>query len=312
MPAPRDSRTFWRLVPTLLVAIVALSAVLLSVAALRQIAVSDGGTVPGPIPTWDDSGTTPEPTPTQTESAANVGPSERTELMDIDEGGSGLRASNSDCSSPGGALLWSTADGGLTWNQIDLGSTDLWQVYSVRVVSADQFDVVAAVTAECEPVTLTSYTSGQFWEAYPERTPAGPWIDPQAPDAIQRNGVAVPAPCGAALQVADLDPNMAVLCSEGLFYYASQSGTWSVVAPGTFVGVANGAGGSIVAAQVSPECSGITFTEFAATGEVARSTCDPTHSATVGSTLTSIGTQLAWWDGQTLAKSSDLGATWSP
>ncbi|MCS5723240.1 hypothetical protein N1028_18515 [Herbiconiux sp. CPCC 203407] len=306
MSGTSDSGIFWRLAPALLVAILALVAILLSVSALRQGDVASNGTVPGPIPTWDEtSGTDSAATPTPTSAAVALFP-----VFDIDASGIGLVSAPSSCGDQTSSVSV-TEDSGRTWSPVDFGPLGVQAIYEVRVVSSDQLDVVAGLGPDCTPSLLTSYTAGQFWQSNPERLAETTWLDPSDPTVIHHLGAVIPTPCGRPLAVTPSASGAATICQEGAFTYSTEQLTWSVLAPGRFLGLDSSLSGTLVLESSTEDCAGVRFSEFGPDGAALGSVCDVSHVPAENSAIASVDQRIYRWDGAQVQQSDDGGLTWS-
>lgn len=313
MRSVRAGRSTGGLAAVVAIGVLAVVVVLLAVFALRQPANPDAGQVPGPVPTWGAQRTpTPTPTPTGSSSPTPGAVVPDPQLVDMLDAQSGVRAMTGNC---GGVKpqIEMTTDGGATWTKTDLGDIDARQVLAVSFTSTDQIDLVVA-DATCTATMVTSYTGGQYWQAYPERLAESTYVDPGDPLIVHYLGSALPSPCPAE-QVVSSSSGPIVSCVDGSAQaYSASSAAWQTIASAGVVAIAADDETLLVAIESDPTCPGILIQSTATASSPALSSlsCLTPEAVQSGVTL-SLDGGLAWyWSNSTFLRSPDGGATWLP
>ncbi|MCS5716769.1 hypothetical protein N1027_01315 [Herbiconiux sp. CPCC 205763] len=194
------------------------------------------------------------------------------------------------------------------------------QIVAMDVVTADQVDLVALTGPSCEPTVLTTFTGGQFWEAYPERLVEQSYIDVGDPAVVVISGTDVPSPCSMPLELSQSAEGDAVRCSDGVFAYSASTRTWqpiTTLALRGFSWLDSGDGGLapeiIGGVADSSDCAGLQLFTFDAAGAdfAGRAWgCAPVEGSSSISIAT--GPTAIWvWTGDRTAVSGDDGETWN-
>ncbi|MFB2555289.1 hypothetical protein [Herbiconiux liangxiaofengii] len=294
--------------PALLIGFLAVSAILLAVYALRSPVVPDGGQIPGPAPTWDSRLTTPtvNPTPTPT-TTSSVAPG----MLDI-EGAVGLRATRGSCGGPA-PLVELSRDTGATWTAVSFAGLSVAEILSVRVVSDNQFDVVAAVGSDCSVTMVSSYTAGEYWQSYPDRVSEATWISDGQPPVLHFGTDSVAAPCEAPIRGLDAAGTRLLVCSGSVLVQADDGVSWTELLQGGFAaGALSGTtSDDVVVVSEREGCTGLFLlnidAETASASEIGCQTALPVGPVAA---VDSDGSTLYVWNGQGFWSSTDGGTTW--
>ncbi len=305
------SRSRASLTSLVLLAALALIAVLLVIYALRSPVTANGGEDPGPAPTWTRgalSQTTAPPTGTP---ATQLKPA----VMFLNgPGGSGFRVQAGSC---GGAAarMESTSDGGDSWAGVNFGPVAPSEILDVEVPSDDVVNVVARVGAACDLTMLTSFTGGEFWQAYPARVVEGTYVDPSSPTNISIRGQTIAGPCSDPRAIQARLSQTYVMCDEGLFLLPSPEGAWAQVdgIPMSAFSVDRDSGTIVKARVRASGCVGVDVqfpSGSASTGAVSES-CQ-IEATDIGSSvgIAISGPNIWVWSGGSFRHSADAGVTW--
>ncbi|MGA1835726.1 hypothetical protein VD659_02225 [Herbiconiux sp. 11R-BC] len=235
-----------------------------------------------------------------------------TTFLEMYDGNLGARATAGSCSGIS-ATLELTADGGSTWVPVSFGATVVRNVLSLTFVSDTQLDVVAKVGTACSPAVVTSYTSGQFWQAYPDRLAGSTYVDPSAPSSISLQGVPIASPCAQVLQLEPLGDQVVARCAEGLFL--SGGGTWTHVTldPTIAIAVDQTTGRLFGATVGGADCDGVLIRNYSPTADGAQITdtgCVSVAEPIADPAIEWVGTTAWFWNKGVLHTSTDSGATW--
>lgn len=305
MSPRRSSQSTGGLVVTLIVGVLAVTAVLLAVFALRVPSSPDAGEVPGPIPTWGggEAYSTPTPTSSRAEAAANPSP----QFLSMYDQSSGIRATAGSCA---GAppVVQRTADGGVTWTSVTFEGMDVRQVLGLNYVSESQIDVIAAV-AGCAPTVVSSFTGGEFWQAYPERIGSATFVQPIDPSTIRVQGADVAAPCTVrAVQL--VSQSLAALCSDGSVIIRSAA-SWIRLDTSPVLAMAPFGATSIAVAASSPSCASVLIRSIDIESGVSTdlSCLDAERTE---ATLNAVANAIFYWSAADFFASKTGGISWSP
>ncbi|TQL53253.1 hypothetical protein [Subtercola boreus] len=120
---------------------------------------------------------TPAPTPSASASpsASPSAPTSAATLMGMADSQVGYRATAGTCTGDDTSLdsvIELTTDGGATWTNINPTDLRIRAVEKLVVVDASHVDLLARYGDACTESAVTTYTEGEFWQAYPDRTAA--------------------------------------------------------------------------------------------------------------------------------------------
>jgi hypothetical protein len=292
------------------VAVLAVIAILLVVFALRAPVVAGRGETPGPIPTWDSSlneGTaTPsaEPSPSQS-------PSSLDDRRLIDAAGTGtlVRSTRGGCGAVP-PLAEFSADGGSTWSPISFGSIGIAEVLSVELVSETQIDITAMSAPNCVPTVISSYTSGEFWQEYPERLQEETYA--LSSGQLFVGGAELDTPC-LPVTAKQTAAGTSILCDDGVYTRGAAAAEWTqlagAVAPLDFD--AQGAS-AVFALSGPPACEGtaVGVVQGAAL-EIGEQRACVTPGAGPSVAVALSGDISYLWRDDGMFRSTDVGATWT-
>jgi hypothetical protein len=168
---------------------------------------------------------------------------------------------------------------------------------------------VVGAGANCAIGAYSSFTGGQFWQEYPQNLAGASYLDPADRSKIHTAAGAEASPCPAALQLASGANSTAVLCADTVFTRAGD-GTWaSAPVPGVLALAPSGSGYTLAVAGAAG-CSGVSIQSLAVGGSPTAVGCAASVTAPAGVTLAQQGQDLWLWSGNTVAVSTDAGATW--
>jgi photosystem II stability/assembly factor-like uncharacterized protein len=68
------------------------------------------------------------------------------------------------------AVIELTTDDGATWTNVNPTNIRIRQVDSLVVVDSDHVDLVAYYGESCTLSDISTYTQGEFWQVYPNKT----------------------------------------------------------------------------------------------------------------------------------------------
>jgi hypothetical protein len=255
---------------------------------------------------------TPVVTPTQT-AQPNAVPATR--VLAALDANTAWRAQTGACPATA-ASPELTTDGGANWKQSDAsGPTGASSILTITVVSNTQADAVALAAQGCSPEFIRTYVSGDNWAAYPTQL-AGTWYaNPASANSVHSPTGDKTAPCPTVVGLAPQDgTNAAVLCADhSVFRTADAGATWgtAVKVSGAVAIGASGAGYA-VAATGDAACAGIAIANLDATTSPGTNVgCFTAASPAPGTVVLAGGGGTLWmWAGDTVARSSNGGASW--
>lgn len=301
-------------IPLSIVVVLAVVALLLVIYALRTPQVADEGELPGPAPTWNQErapSATPTPTPTAAETADSV-----PQRLSAFDSTSVVRSTRGVCAEGIAPVLEVSQDGGRTWTPQTFGSNAVREVLALDYVNESQIDAIAKIGSSCSISMVTSFTNGEFWASYPDRTAEAIYFDPASPGTISVDGVPVPSPCTDLVQVVGLANGAAALCKDGIQVYDFDSAIWSGLSGVSAYAIAATSGGAQVVAAVdgAPSCDGVRIERFDALEPQPNGqnlACITRDVAQPDTTLALVGNSAFLWSASSLLTSADQGATWA-
>lgn len=308
MSPRRSSRTTGGLVVTLVVGVLAVTAVLLAVFALRVPSNPDAGEIPGPIPTWG-GGTNPGVAPTSTPSPTSVDEpvSPSPQFLSMYDGTFGIRATAGSCTGAP-AVVQRTSDGGATWTAVTFDGVDVRQVLALDYVSDSQINVVAAA-ADCTQTVVTSFTGGEFWQAYPEQIGSATYVQPTDQTTVRVEGTNMTAPC-TVREVQSVTQTVVVLCSDGSVQVRSSAGAWAPANVSRALAMAPSGPSGLVLAVSEPTCSGVLIRSIdVSSGASTDLSCLAAEQA--NATIDLVSSSVFYWSGADFFTSKTGGASWS-
>ncbi|MDF2442757.1 MAG: hypothetical protein JWR01_960 [Subtercola sp.] len=137
-----------------------------------------------PAPTTDaPAPTTPAPTPSATSTAPSTAApstpvpsaSAAATLSGMADAKVGYRATAGTCtgsSTSTDSVIELTTDGGATWTNVNPTDLRIRSVEKLIVVDDSHVDLLATYGASCTESAISTFTQGEFWQAYPDRTAA--------------------------------------------------------------------------------------------------------------------------------------------
>ncbi|TAJ50248.1 MAG: hypothetical protein EPO52_00015 [Herbiconiux sp.] len=207
-------------------------------------------------------------------------------------------------------------DGGAVWEPISFGSVDVREILSLEYVTDSQIDLIARTGPTCVVTMVTSFTGGEFWASYPDRTSESVFADPDAAGAIKVYGVETEQPCSDLVEVKGFNGGAVALCSDGIHVYSVAEPGWQTVTASPESAIAVAADGSQVmtAADGGTSCDGLRIQSIgleAAPYESENLACISRGIALSDATLALTGTKAILWSSATVLTSPDQGVTWA-
>lgn len=288
---------------------VAIVIVVLVVIDIALVTLALGRTAPnsgdpaGPIPTFSSSPrSSASSSPSPTADAAGA----RRSLAAVD-GREAWRATDGTCGGPA-PTLEHTLDAGATWEPVTLGS-DVSSVMAIRASSAN-LTVLAGVGDDCTPTVRSSTDDGATWSAAGDGA-AGAGVSTAG--VVLSTGVVDP-PCSDPVEAFQGEQTSVVIC-DGQLEWRSGTGDW-VDVPLDGVRSMADAGNDYSLARIGTDtCDGVQIESMPAVGVTPATTTTPigcdADAATEGPiSLDRSGDDVWLWAGDTVAVSTDGGATW--
>ncbi|WP_378147693.1 hypothetical protein ACFJGV_06330 [Cnuibacter sp. UC19_7] len=202
-----------------------------------------------------------------------------------------------------------TTDGGVTWTSVAFDGADVRQLLSLDYVSESQIDVIAA-TADCTPTVVTSFTGGEFWQAYPDQIESVTFLQPTDPTVLRVQGADVTAPC-AVREVRSVSQSLAVLCSDGSVQVRGKTALWTQLNTSDVLAMApNGATGVLVVSSV-PTCTGVLVRSIDIdSGASTDLSC--LAARRTNATVDLMANSVFYWSGADFLLSETGGTSWAP
>ena len=272
-------------------------------------------TVPEKLPTISSTpssavGSTATPTPTSSTTPTAARPAS---FLVATSATSGWRATPGLCgvTEP---IIESTTDSGATWTARSAGGLAVREVLALSATTGQAATIVAKTGASCAVETIATFTAGQFWQAYPERSADQSFINTTSPGVIQLQGFAINAPCPAVLDLEVVSGRPAVLCNDAVFQRSATTTEWFTSAAAGAQAFSVNASRILLAARGVPACAGLAIQSISLpltpTAVPVFVGCAASASLGGPAALDAIGDSV-WLTaaGQTLI-SSDGGLTW--
>lgn len=285
-----------------LVAVLAISAIVLTLLALDHVRTRPTNGDVAPVPTFTQlARATPSPTPSET--TATLTSYDRSQERFLTVSAEILwRGTAGQCGAVE-PLLERSTDGGETWTDVTPRYLGIAQLVALNPFADGQAEMIALMGVNCEVQALRTFTQGQFWEAYEDVLGTSLYVDPRDPGSIVRAGSPVAAPCSDARSLHSTGTVIATVC-EGAAYLLDQDATWRAL-PTTNVGALNVDGDDIIVAHDSDECNGVALTRFAAASGLTPEDADCADAdATIPTAIAVSGDNVLVWSGETTTVSS--------
>ncbi|WIB60760.1 hypothetical protein DEJ13_02710 [Curtobacterium sp. MCLR17_007] len=298
-----------------MIVLVVVDVVLVALALSRTAPESNGS--PGPVPTFTSTpgpdrtdrpamSATPSATPAAGPDSADGDATAEARLLSAVDAKTAWRSTRTQCG--GSTVVERTADGGVTWQAVDLES-DVDAIYAIRA-QAGSVSLLVGVGTDCTPAVRTTTDAGSSWkpgavgDAGAGVTPAG---------IVLRSGM-VASPCPQPREAFQGSYTATVVCADGVVQWRQGSGPW-VAVPIAGVRSLADAGDSYTLARTGVAgCAGVSIDSLRATGVT---TATKTTTLGCAARATASGPAVArtasatWlWSGDDVLVSTDGGATW--
>ena len=286
-------------------------------------ALSSRGVVDATAQTPRESVTavTPEPSasasPAEPASPAAITAVPSTRLLAAVDASTAWRATTGGCPATT-ASPELTTDAGETWLATDAtGPTGVTALQRIIASSGDRATMVGLAQADCAPQLVRTFVGGANYSSNPTELPGTWYLDPADRASVHSPAGVLAAPCDDVVALAPRDAELAaVLCADGrVFATADGATTWS--GPTTIAGaiaLARTVDGYVAAAAGTADCAGLQTLTLTSELAVTPAGCLPLDAPAAslpGTVAISDGAGTLWvWHGDTLNRSTDLGATW--
>jgi hypothetical protein len=149
----------------------ALIVLALSPQRVNQFSTEPSRPIPSPSPTTSVQSTPSELPSAQPTAAAVAPPSLGADfrMLGVTTNGIGFRSTKGSCSAST-SLIERTTDAGVTWKNVNPSDLDVRETDGLTVVDESHVDLLAKVGDGCTLSAVSTYTQGEFWQAYPNRT----------------------------------------------------------------------------------------------------------------------------------------------
>jgi hypothetical protein len=311
--APRRRGGSGSRAPWVIAAVIAfvIADIVLVAFALSSTRASTPTTVPETLPTISITPrATATPTPAPAPTPATVNPAS---FLVATSPTTAWRATAGLCgvSEP---VIESTADAGVTWTPHSLGNQAVHEIVALSATTGDAATIVAKTGADCLVTALSTFTAGQFWQAYPERLVDQSFISPANAGVLQLQGSAMNAPCPVVLSLEVVSGRPAVLCSDAISLRSATTTEWVTTSSvGAKAFTVNGSR-VLVAATGVTGCAGIAIQSFTLPLTAAASPtlvgCAASASPTGPAALDETGQAVWLTAGGVTTISTDGGSTW--
>jgi hypothetical protein len=189
------------------------------------------------------------------------------------------------------------------------------EVLHLAFTSDTQVEAIVRTLPECEPAVLTSFTSGEFWDATPARLSEATYYDADS-NILSAFGIVADSPCGDVEEISGASPRVVLRCTEGLFVLDPASSQWQVLSLVPAVALGAGTDGAPILAAIrdAPECDdlGIRRYDLATIPEDGLDiSCISDVPMDREVNLALRGDAAMLWSGDSVFTSSDQGTTWS-
>jgi hypothetical protein len=265
-----------------------------------------------PIPTFTAQAPSPSPAQSATTSARAV-PSTR--VLAAFDGTTAWRATTGACpATPASPEL--TTDSGATWKKTDAtGPTKVTAIQRIFVGGKDLAMMVGLNQADCTPALIKTFVAGRSYAAYPKEL-AGTWfVNPADRSSVHSPAGVFASPCSVIALAPRDAKTAAVLCDDHTVHMTTDAAaTWliRVDAPGA-VALAASDTGYFAAALDQVGCAGVQVTGVN-TNATSNPGCYPIDAAAdslaAKVAVSAAGGTLWLWAGDSVARSTDNGATW--
>ncbi|WP_210480592.1 hypothetical protein [Naasia sp. SYSU D00948] len=238
-----------------------------------------------------------------------------TRVLSATDGTTAWRSGGGAC--PGdAAVLEVTRDGGRTWESHDVGTaTGSSGVLRLEASSEDLTYLVAGSAGDgCAPQYVATYTSGQEFEVFTDRTVSTWFVDPADPLVLHTSAGAKPAPCSAVAVAPRNAADAAVLCADSTVWRTSDAGsTWDGgIAVEGAVSIDDSGPGYVLGATGRADCAGVQVLALdpAAGAGPAVSGCLPSDAPVGEVAIAAVGDWVWLWAGDAVTVSAYGGRTW--
>lgn len=254
----------------------------------------------------------PTPSPSTTAAAVVVLPKR---YLSAFSGTEAWRGTAGEC--PGGSPeLERTDDSGETWEKFQLTGLGVSAGLLRLEASNDGLAYVIAQSdsSDCEPVYVATYSNGEAFESYPERTKTSWFVGPGRNRTIQTPGGTSKVPCLPLSVAPRTDTEAAVLCSDETVVRTTDSGeSWDEgVAVAGAVALDDTADGFVVASAGRKSCDGVYISTLQTSASKAQQlNCVSVDAEADEIAISGAGDSLWLWAGSTLAVSTDGGVSWA-
>lgn len=281
------------------IAVVAVAAIVLSVAAIERVRLEP--TAATPIPTFTfgaQSGITPSPKPAipspSTTPPAALPPAAEQRFLSVGSGGM-WRATAGACGGPP-PVVERSVDGGRTWTNVTPTYRGIAQVMSLSAFAGTEAEMVAAVGPDCEVQALRTFTQGEFWDSYPDVLAASTYVGPENPARLVTPDGRRPAPCAEPRSVRAAGGTIALVC-DGIARL-SAGADWRELGPAAAVGLTSDA---VIVAGTSEGCDGTGLTRMPLAGGAAQP-AGCAAGATGNIAIAPDGTSIWVWSADAVAR----------
>jgi hypothetical protein len=249
------------------VAVLAIAAIVLTVAAIERVRPEPVAVTP--IPTFSFGSqtrpTTPTPSTTPT-SSAPVPSTSAAEQRFLSAGSGGIwRATAGACNGPS-PVVERSVDGGQTWTDVTPVYKGIRQVISLSSFAGTEAEMIAAVGPNCDVQALRTFTQGEFWDSYADvlRTSTyrslGNTAELQTPAGLRA------APCSDPRGIRATGDTIALIC-HGIGQVSVGSG-WRDLGPATAVALTADA---VLVGTTVDGCDGLALLRITSTVSSAQS-----------------------------------------
>lgn len=298
------SSTTQRWLLGVLIAVLAISAIVLTFLAVDHVRTRATDSTAAPVPTFTQPARqTPSPTPTEP-STATVSYDRSQERFLTASADALWRGTAGECGAVEPSLERS-ADRGQTWIDVTPHYLGIGQLVALNPFANGQAEIIALMGADCETQALRTFTQGEFWESYDDVLAASQYVDPRDAASIVRSGSTIPAPCADARSLHTAELALAAVC-DGSAYVLDQGTEWFAL-PATKAATLSVDGEEVVVAHVSEQCGGLTITRYVMTGDKQSqgATCVDVAESDGPTAITTAGEEVIVWAGDTTGSTAE-------